>query len=164
MKKITTRQLAVCGILAALYAVVTVASSSFAYGPIQFRLSEALCVLPFFAPYTTWGLFIGCLIANLFSTVSALDIVVGSAATLLGCYLTSRLRSRWLVPLPTILVNAVMVGAMLAWVYTRDAFFTGFVTMGVQVALGEAAVLIVLGFPLMLLLQKNGLSGRLFGR
>lgn len=164
MRKITTRQLTVCGILAALYAVVTIATSSFAYGPIQFRLADALCVLPFFAPYTTPGLFIGCLVANLFSTVSALDIVVGSAATLIGCLLTARLRNRWLVPLPTILANTLLVGAMLAYVYTPDAFLSGFVTMGAQVAVGEIAVMAVLGYPLMFLLQKNGLADRLLER
>ena len=161
MRKLTVREMAMCGVLAALYAAITLATASFAYGPIQFRIAEALCILPFFAPVTTIGLFLGCLIANLFSTVSALDIVIGSAATLVGCLLTSRMRSKWLAPVPTVLANAVMVGAMLAWVYTPDAFWTGFITMGAQVAVGEIAVMVVLGLPLLLLLEKNGLGNRL---
>ena len=161
MKKLTIREISLCGVLAALYAAVTLATASFAYGPIQFRIAEALCVLPFFAPVTSIGLFLGCLVANLFSTVSTLDIVIGSAATLVGCLWTARLKNKWLVPLPTILANMVMVGAMLAWVYTPDAFWTGFVTMGAQVALGEIAVMAVLGIPLMLLLEKHHLAKRL---
>ena len=164
MKKITVRELALCGVLAAVYAVVTIATASFAYGPIQFRIAEALCVLPFFAPVTTLGLFVGCLVANLFSTVSALDIVIGSAATLIGCMWTSKLRNRWLTPLPTVLVNGVLVGAMLAAVYTPDAFWQGFLVNGLQVAAGELAVMLVLGLPLMAYLQKSQLLPRLLGK
>lgn len=163
MRKFTTRQLAVCGVLAAVYATITIATSSFAYGPIQFRLSEALCILPFFAPYTSVGLFIGCLMANLFSTVSALDVVVGSAATLLGCLWTAKCKRLWFVPLPTVIVNFFMVGAMLAAIYTPDAFLQGFLTMGTQVALGELAVMYVLGLPLLLLLKKEQYASRLLG-
>ena len=164
MRKLTVRELAFNGVLAAVYAVVTIATASFAYGPIQFRITEALCVLPFFAPVTSLGLFIGCLVANLFSTVSVLDIVIGSAATLIGCVWTSKLHNKWLVPLPTVLANGVMVGAMLAAVYTPDAFWTGFVTMGAQVAIGELAVMVVLGLPLMAYLQKSQLLTRLIGK
>ena len=113
MKKLNTRQIALNGIVAGLYAAITILTASFAYGNIQFRISEALMMLLLFEPHLTIGLTIGCLIANLFSTVSVLDIVIGTAATLLACLLTTRIKKPWLAPLPTILVNAVMVGAML---------------------------------------------------
>ncbi len=158
MKNRTTRRLAVCGVLAALYVAITLSTAAFAYGPIQFRIADALCVLPFFAPYTTFGLFVGCLIANLFSTVSALDIVIGSLATLLGCLATAKLKNKWLTPIPTIVSNAVLVGAMLAWVYTPDAFMSGFITMGAQVAFGELVVMLALGLPLVLLFEKRSLA------
>lgn len=161
MKNITTRTLALNGILAALYAAITIATSSFAYGPIQFRLSEALCVLPFFVPSTTIGLTLGCLVANLFSPVSALDIVIGTFATLLGCYATSKLRHKWLVPLPTIFANFLLIGGMLAYVYTPENFVQGFFLMGAEVALGEAAVMLVLGLPLMTYLSKSRVLERL---
>lgn len=157
-----TRVIALNGVLAALYAAVTLATASFAYGPIQFRVADALCVLPFFAPSTTVGLFLGCLIANIFSPVSALDIVIGSAATLVGCLAAGRMKHKWLIPLPTVLANTIMVGAMLACVYTPDALIAGFVTMGAQVAIGEIAVMIALGLPLIALLSKSGVAGRLF--
>lgn len=159
--KLNTKRIAVCGVIAAVYAAVTIATAAFAYGPIQFRITEALCVLPFFLPYTTFGLFAGCLIANIFSTVSTLDIVIGSAATLIGCLWTSKVKNRYLAPLPTVICNWIMVGAMLAYVYTPDAFLSGFITMGAQVAVGEAAVMGLLGLPLTLYLDKTGLCQRL---
>lgn len=76
MKKLNTRQIALNGIVAGLYAAITILTASFAYGNIQFRISEALMMLLLFEPHLTIGLTIGCLIANLFSTVSVLDIVI----------------------------------------------------------------------------------------
>ena len=160
-EKISTKQVAFCGILAAVYAALTIATAAFAYGPIQFRLADALCILPFFLPFSTWGLFIGCVIANLFSTVSALDIVIGSLATLLGCLMTSRVKNPYLAPLPTIVCNTVWVGAMLAWVYMPENLLLGFATMGAQVLIGEAAVLYVLGLPLLLVLRRGNVLERL---
>ena len=69
MKNLTTRRLAVSGMIGAAYAVMAIFGSVFGltFGPIQFRFSEALCVTPFLFPEAVGGLFVGCLIANLFS-------------------------------------------------------------------------------------------------
>ena len=85
MSKWSTRQLATAAIIAALYTVMSLLSSVFGltYGPIQCRFSEALTVLPFFLPEAVPGLFVGCLVTNLMSTVGPLDIIFGSMATLL---------------------------------------------------------------------------------
>ena len=159
--KLSIHRLTACGIIACVYAVLTVATASFAYGPIQFRIAEAMCILPFFAPGTTWGLTLGCLLANLFSTVSALDIVIGTAATLIACLLTARCRNKFLAPLPPVIVNAVMVGAMLAGVLAPDAFWKSFVLFGAEVGAGELAVMYLLGLPLLLIFQRQGLDARL---
>lgn len=161
MKKLTTKQLALSGIVAGLYAAITILTASFAYGNIQFRIADAMCLLVVLEPSLTIGLTLGCLIANIFSTVSVLDIVIGTAATLLGCLLTVRLRKTWLLPLPTILANAILVGAMLAFVLTPEAFWSGFAVMGAEVAAGEIAVLYLLGVPLYLFLKKNNTLGTL---
>ena len=156
MKKLTTRQIALNGVVAGLYAAITILTASFAYGNIQFRISEALMMLLLFEPSLTVGLTIGCLIANLFSTVSVLDIVIGTAATLLACLLTTRIKKPWLAPLPTILVNAVMVGAMLSWLYMpSEQFWYGLLVFGGEVGAGEAAVLYVLGLPLYYAMKKT---------
>lgn len=120
MKKLTTRQIALNGVVAGLYAAITILTASFAYGNIQFRIADSLCVLVVLEPSLTVGLTLGCLISNIFSTVSALDIVIGTAGTLLGCLLAARVKKDWLVPVPVILANAVLVGAMLAYVLTPD--------------------------------------------
>ena len=161
MKKLTTRQIALNGVVAGLYAAVTILTASFAYGNIQFRIADALCVLVVLEPSLTIGLTLGCLIANIFSTVSALDIVIGTAGTLLGCLLAAKVRKDWLVPVPVILANAVLVGAMLAYVLTPNALLQGFLINGSEVLLGEAAVLYALGVPLLLFFRKTGLMDRL---
>lgn len=161
MKKLTTRQIALNGVIAGLYAAITILTASFAYGNIQFRIADALCVLVVLDPSLTIGLTMGCLIANIFSTVSALDIVIGTAGTLLGCLLAAKVRKDWLVPVPVILANAVLVGAMLAYVLTPGALLQGFLINGGEVLLGEAAVLYALGVPLLLFFRKSGLMDRL---
>lgn len=162
MKKLTTKQIALSGVAAGLYVGITILTSSFAYGNIQFRIADAMCLLVCLEPSLTLGLTLGCLIANFFSTVSALDIIIGTAATLLGCLLTLRLKNTWLLPLPTILSNAALVGAMLSWVYMPSAlFWEGFAVMGGEVALGEAVVLYVLGVPLYVYMKRAAVLDRL---
>ena len=162
MKHITSRQIALNGLIAGLYAVVTILTASFAYGNIQFRLAEALCLLVALEPTLTVGLTLGCLIANLFSTVSALDIIVGTAATLLACLLTRYIKNTWLLPLPTILRNMLMVGAMLSWLYMpSEQFWYGLLVFGGEVGAGEAAVLYVLGIPLYYAMKKTNFIEKL---
>ena len=158
MKKLTTRQIALNGVAASLYAAITILTASFAYGNIQFRIADALCVLE---PSLTVGLTLGCLISNIFSTVSALDIVIGTAGTLLGCLLAARVKKDWLVPVPIMLANAVLVGAMLAYVLTPTALVQGFFINGGEVLLGEAVVLYLLGVPLLVFFRKNGVMEKL---
>ena len=162
MKKITPRQIALSGIAAGLYVAVTVLTASFAYGSIQFRIADAMCLLVCIEPSLTVGLTLGCLIANLFSTVSALDIIIGTAGTLLGCLLTVHIKRTWLLPIPTILSNAILVGAMLSWVLMpASEFWQGFAVMGGEVALGELVVLYALGVPLVIAMRRTGLMERL---
>ena len=164
--KITTRRLAFAGILAAVYAVVTYLCMPFAYGSVQFRLSEALAVLCCFTPVAIPGMVVGCVVANIFTTLGfpVIDIVFGSLATLLACWITWRMARNldrkpwlvWLVPLPTILSNAVLVGAEIALFFTEgEAFLPAFAYNFLTVGAGEAAVMYALGVPLLLFLRKN---------
>ena len=164
MKKLTTAQIALNGIVAGLYAAITILTASFAYGNIQFRIAEALCVLVVLDPSLTIGLTLGCLIANLFSTVSALDIIIGTAATLIACLIAKNIRPALLVPVPFVLANAVLVGAMLAWVLAPESFWLSFPIFGAEVAAGEIAVFYLLGVPLLLYLRKTRLIDRILRR
>ena len=142
---ITTRKLAAAAVTGAAYAALTMLLAPISYGAIQCRVSEVLCILPFFIPCTAWGLFAGCAIANLLSAAGIFDVVFGSLATLLAA----------LMP---VVFNFVLVGAVLTWSLT-DAVFphlnASFWLFGGQVALGEVAVLGILGLPLMRLLPRN---------
>ena len=106
--------------IAAVYVVLTLFISAFnlASGAIQIRISEALTVLPAFTPAAIPGLFIGCLISNLLSGRMLLDVIFGSLATLLGACGTYLLRKwKWVVSVPPILSNALIVPFVLAYVY-----------------------------------------------
>ena len=159
MKNLTTRRLAVSGMIGAAYAVMAIFGSVFGltFGPIQFRFSEALCVTPFLFPEAVGGLFVGCLIANLFSPYGVLDIVVGSAATLLAALLTARCRNRWLAPLPPVLTNTVLVGLVLAYEQagTSAAFWPAYGFNALTVGLGEVVACYGLGALLLQILAKS---------
>ena len=93
-----TQLLTLNGVIAAAYAALTLVASAMnlAYGPVQFRFSEALTVLPFLFPGTWPGLFVGCLVANLLSPYGPIDIVIGSLATLLAAIWTEKVDRPWL--------------------------------------------------------------------
>ena len=147
-----TQRLALNGVIAAAYAALTLVASAMnlAYGPVQFRFSEALTVLPFLFPGTWPGLFVGCLVANLLSPYGPIDIVIGSLATLLAAIWTEKVDRPWLAPLPPVLCNMVLVGGMLAWyeVGFTAQFAALFAVNALWVGIGEAVVCYVLGLLL----------------
>lgn len=147
-----TQRLALNGVIAAAYAALTLVASAMnlAYGPVQFRFSEALTVLPFLFPGTWPGLFVGCLVANLLSPYGPIDIVIGSLATLLAAIWTEKVDRPWLAPLPPVLCNMVLVGGMLAWyeVGFTAQFAAVFAVNALWVGIGEAVVCYVLGLLL----------------
>ena len=158
MRKFTIRDLALAALIAAVYAVLTVALPIPQYSGVQLRVAEAMTVLPFLFPAATPGLFVGCFIANLFSPYP-LDILCGSAATLIACLLTQRMPNRWLAALPPVLCNAVIVGAEIAF-SVMGGFGAGFwpfyAMTALSVGLGELAVCYVLGLSLLAFLPKIG--------
>lgn len=159
-------------VLAAVYAVLTLVLAPISYGAVQFRVSELLCIMPFFLPGSAVGLFVGCLIANLFSPVGILDIIFGPIATLLAGLCTAAIGRRAMAgrsgedSLPgwgwcigacacPVVFNALIIGAILGYTLTPDAVLQGFALFGLQVGAGEAVVLFVLGLPVMRLVLKN---------
>ena len=146
-------------VIAALYAALTLAFAPISYGLMQVRISEALSVLPLYTPAGVPGLFLGCLLANLIGGMGVYDVVFGSLATLLaaGCTWLLRNRSRYLAPLPTILFNAVIVGAMMAFLFDVGESF-GLCML--YVGAGEAIACYALGVPLTFALDK--LKGKVF--
>ncbi|MGL4483633.1 MAG: QueT transporter family protein, partial [Anaerovoracaceae bacterium] len=96
-----TKFLLQAAIIAAIYAALTIALAPISYGPMQVRIAEALTVLPAITPAAIPGLFIGCALANILGPYGALDIILGSTASLIAAVSSYLLRSKpWLVPLP----------------------------------------------------------------
>ena len=170
------RFLAQGAVIAALYAVLTyvAAAMNLAYGPVQFRFSEALTVLPAFTPAAVPGLALGCFLSNLASPLGIVDWVFGTAATLVAALGTRALcgirvkNVPVFAPLPPVLANAAIVGlevaclseaGTFAWVnFSWAAFGAGALSVG----LGELVICYALGLPLMIALQKTGASKKIF--
>ena len=129
--------------IAAIYIVLTLIFATISFGPVQFRISEALCVLPFFTPAAIPGLFIGCLLSNLLAGAITMDVIFGSLATLIGAVGSYALRrNRFLVLLPPIISNAVIVPWVLRYAYgSTDLIPVAMVTVGI----GEILAVGVLG-------------------
>lgn len=160
-----TQKLITAAVIGALYAVLTMVLSPISYGPLQFRISEVLCILPFFLPCTAWGLFFGCMIANLISAAGILDIVFGSLATLCACLCMAKLgekgaslKNEILACAMPVVWNGVIVGAVLCYALTDLMPWNNLVPFLVyagQVALGELVVMFAVGLPLMRYLPKQ---------
>ena len=163
-----TRFLTHAALISALYAALTYLQNFLIPGSanwaIQFRVSEALCVLAFFTPAAIPGLTTGCLVFNLsFSGALPLDFLLGSLASGLaaGCmYLTRRVTIKGF-PLLGLLMpafwNALLVGWELS-IYIGGGFWLN----ALSVAIGEAAVLLTLGTTLFYVMKLRRLDSRLF--
>lgn len=152
------------GMIAALYTVATIALAPLSYGNIQFRASEALTLLPVFTSSAVPGLTIGCILANALGVATGanmagwLDVLFGSAATLIAAILTRILRNiqfkgiPLLSILPPVILNALIVGGEIAVVYELPYWICA-----LEVGAGELAVCIILGIPLVLAIRKTKL-------
>lgn len=123
--------------------VLTMVFLPISFGPIQFRIPELLCVLPYFTPAAIPGLFIGCLLANFLGGAAALDVIIGSIATLIGAVGSYLLRkNRYLVSVPPILANMIIVPWVLRFAYgSEDMIWFSTITVGI----GEILAIGLLG-------------------
>jgi uncharacterized membrane protein len=159
--KLSTRYIAQVGIVASLYAALTIVLAPISYGPIQVRVSEALTVLPYLTPAAIPGLFIGCVMANVYGGLGIYDIVGGSLCTLLAAFLTflaSKIRKPILAPLPPVLVNAFGVSLYLHLLFQLPYWVTV-----AYIAVGEIGACFVLGYPLLLLILRRKKLRETFG-
>lgn len=151
----------ISGLIAAMYVVLSfvIQVLGLASGAVQFRISEALCVLPFFTTAAIPGVTVGCLLFNLLSGCIWQDVVFGTLATLLGaCGARLLRRVPYLMPLPTVLANTVILPFVLAYGYHAPEgigflFFT--------VGLGEVLSAYVAGMLLWNALKRYDVFRRL---
>ena len=148
-------------LVAALYVVLTwlCALVGLDKGVIQMRLSEALCVLPAFTGAAVPGLFVGCLLANLLTGSALPDVVFGSLATLIGALGAYFLRRRkWLVPLPTVLANTLIIPFVLRFAYGAEGSIPYFM---LTVGIGEVISAYICGMLLYVAVDRR--KAQLFG-
>ena len=164
------RYLVHAALIGAMYAALTHLQNLLVPGSatwaIQFRVSEALCVLAFFTPAAIAGLTVGCAVFNLtYIGAMPLDVLVGSAATALSVtamYLTRKITVKKL-PVLGLLMPAVFNALLVGWeltIYYGLAFWLN----ALYVAIGELAVLLTLGVILYSVMKKQRLDQRLFGK
>lgn len=169
MNKPKTMFLVQGAVIAALYAALTYAAGlvGLAYGNVQFRFSEALTVLAVFTPAAIPGLTIGCFLGNLGSPFGMVDIVCGTAATLLAAacsYMTRNIRVKNLPLLSLffpVLFNALIVGAEIAAFLPEGFTVTGYLLNALWVGVGELVVCYAGGIPLFLAAEKTPLAKNL---
>lgn len=142
-------------VIAALYVVLTYLAAllGLSSGAIQVRFSEALTILPYFISSAVPGVAIGCLLANFLTGCAVLDIVFGTIATLIGGIGSYLLRkNKWLVPLPPIIANTLIVPWVLQTAYgVEDAYWYLMLTVGA----GEVISCYLLGMILLFALDKH---------
>ena len=151
-KTFTTRFIAQAGIIAAIYVALVLLFAPISFNVIQFRIAEALAILPYFTPAGIPGVTIGCLIGNLIGMGEPLDIIFGTLATLIGAFGSYALRrDKWLVPIPPILSNTIIIPWVLRFAYgVPDAIPYLMLTVGI----GEVLAIYVLGMILLLTLER----------
>jgi len=157
MQKISVLFVTQAAVIAAMYVILTFLSSSMglASGEIQIRLSEMLCILPAFTPAAIPGLFLGCLLSNLLTGCTVIDIVFGSLATLIAAILSYQLRNHkypLLVTLPPVVVNMIVVPFILKFSYGVPLPIP---VMMATVGIGEVISCVVLGSVLYFALERR---------
>ena len=160
----TVKSIALNGIIACLYAVVTIACGPLSYQFAQFRFSELLNLLVFFNPSFTLGLTLGCLLANIFSLYGIFDIVFGTLTTLLACLLivvySKFIKNLFFSGLIPCLLNAIVVPftIVLGTAGTNDAIpltVGNYFMMFGWVFLGEFVCINIVGYIIFLTLSKR---------
>ena len=154
----SVRKLAQGAVIAALYVVLTIIFAPISFGAVQVRIAEIMTIMPLFTPAATPGLFLGCVLANLLGGAIIWDVIFGSVATLIGAALGYLLRkNRWLVPIPAIIANTVIVPLVLRYGYGIDM---PLYLLAVYIALGEIVGCYLLGelFASVLMKHRKTLS------
>ena len=140
--------------IAALYVVLTIFISAFGLASGDIRISEALTILPYFTPAAVPGLTIGCFLSNLFTGCAPLDIIFGTLATLLGALGSYSIRRcKWLVPLPPVVANTLIVPYVLRFAYGLDAAIP---YLMLTVGTGEILSCYILGLFLLFAIERFG--------
>lgn len=169
MKNLSVRRLVRCAVIAAVYVVVCLVLAPFSYGAVQVRVAEALCLLPVFGTEYIVGVTLGCFLANLLGS-TVVDVVFGTLATLLACFVTYKLRDIRVkglaIPasLPPVVFNMIIVGAFEITFFFSDGAPTAMLAVfnAVTVGIGELISCTILGVALVKLIESNAGLNKIF--
>lgn len=140
-------------LIAAVYAILTLIFAPISYGPVQFRISEALTILPYFTSAAIPGVTVGCLISNILIGSPLPDIVFGTLATLIGAVFSRMLKKyKYLVCVPPVLSNSLIIPWVLKFAYGAEDMIP---FMMLTVGIGEVLAVGVLGNILLLALERS---------
>lgn len=152
MKSKKTLFITEAAVIAAIYTVLVLIFQFSSFGPIQFRIAEALTILPYFTPAAIPGVTIGCFLSAVIAGADILDMVFGSLATLIAAILSYKLRRhKFLVPIPPIVVNAIVVPWVLRFAYGEAQ---PIYLMMLSVGAGQLVAAGILGMILLFALDK----------
>lgn len=139
-------------VIAAIYTVLVMIFKFSSFGPIQFRIAEVLTILPYFTPAAIPGVALGCFFSAIFTGAHVLDIIFGPLTTLVAAILSYKLRRyKFLVPIPPIILNALVVPFILKAAYGEEALIP---IMMVSVGAGQFVAAGVFGMVFLLALDN----------
>lgn len=146
-------------VIAVVYAAITVGMSylDLANPDYQLRISEAMCVLPYFLPAAVPGLFFGCIIGNFLGGCAMIDIIFGSLATLVSAIITACLRKKspWLAPIPALVINTIVIPILLPFCQPSMFRISRIPIYMIRVGAGEFVCCFVLGMLLLMFIKKK---------
>ncbi len=157
-------------LIAALYSTVSLVLAPFSFGNIQVRVAEGLTLLPLLSPLPILGLTLGCFITNFIGVVMGvnilgmMDVFIGTIATLIAAVLTYYFRNVKIKGFPLlstlmpIVINAIIIGAELAYVFAPEFTFTYFLIFALEVGIGQTIAVYLVGLPILNALKKRNIS------
>lgn len=168
----TVKRLVTAALLAGAYTAISLCLAPLSFGAVQVRAAEALTLLPVLGPTAIWGVTLGCAITNAIGAAMginfAIDILVGTAATLLAAVLSYLLREKRIMRLPVlsalcpVIVNALFLGV--EFTVLEMGWNSGlFLFNALSVGAGELLSCGILGLLLISVIERQPALRRAFG-
>ena len=166
-----TKTMTHIALIAAIYAVISLALAPISYGNIQVRIAEALTLLPLLYKPSIWGLTLGCFLTNLIGAMTGvnptgyIDALIGTSATLIAAIITWAFRNNTVKGIPVIsilapvILNFLFIGAELAFLLMPENIPMGILIFGAEVAVGEL-ISVIVGWFLIKALRNTKIFNR----
>lgn len=157
-------------LIAALYSTVSLVLAPFSFGNIQVRVAEGLTLLPLLSPLPILGLTLGCFITNFIGVIMGvnilgmMDVFIGTFATLIAALLTYYFRNIKIKGFPLlstlmpIVINALIIGAELTYVFAPEFTLSYFLIFAIEVGIGQFIAVYLVGLPILNALKKRNIS------